>query len=85
MLISDYYVVLDSLSIQLNQDSPMDRLLVLSPTSLKYDTLMCPQDQSPKRFLVELIQGKNGERVRRIQANLMSDVGGVLSHTMAFH
>ena len=80
VLISDYYVVLDSLSIQLNQDSRMDRLLVLSPMSLEYDTRICPQDQNPKRLLVELIQGENGVKVRRIHANLISDVGGVLSH-----
>jgi hypothetical protein len=79
VLFSDYYVVLDSLSIQLNQDSLMDRLLVLSPMSLEYVTRNCPQDQNPKRLLVELIQGENGVRVRRIHANPISDMGGVLS------
>ena len=58
----------------------MDRLLVLSPMSLEYDTRICPQDLNPKRLLVELIQGENGVKVRRIHANLISDVGGVLSH-----
>lgn len=80
VFISDYYVILDSLNIDLNNDKVMDRLLVLSPLSLESEESICKMDISPKRLLVEIINNKNTSKIRNIYSNLISDVGGVLSH-----
>jgi hypothetical protein len=80
IFISDYYVILDSLNIDLNNDKVMDRLLVLSPLSLESEESICKLDTSPKRLLVEIINNKNTSKIRNINTNLISDIGGVLSH-----
>lgn len=80
IFISDYYIVLDSLNIDLNNDKVIDRLLVLSPQSLESEEIICMMDDSPKRLLVEIINKNNTSRIRNIYSNLISDVGGILSN-----
>lgn len=82
VFISDYYVILDSLNIDLNNDKVIDRLLVLSPQSLEFEESICKMDVSPKRLLVEIINNNNNNtfKIRNIYSNLISDVGGILSH-----
>jgi hypothetical protein len=81
IFISDYYVILDSLNIDLNNDKVIDRILVLSPQSLESEESNCKMDVSPKRLLVEIINNNNNtSKIRNIYSNLISDVGGILSH-----
>ena len=80
VFISDYYLVLDSLNIDLNNDKVIDRLLVLSPQSLESEESICKMDVSPKRLLVEIINNNKTSKIRNIYSNLISDVGGILSH-----
>ena len=82
VFISDYYIILDSLNIDLNNDKVIDRLLVLSPQSLDSEESICKMLVSPKRLLVEIINNNNNNtsKIRNIYSNLISDVGGVLSH-----
>lgn len=82
VFISDYYIILDSLNIDLNNDKVIDRLLVLSPQSLDSEESICKMDVLPKRLLVEIINNNNNNtsKIRNIYSNLISDVGGLLSH-----
>lgn len=80
VFISDYYLILDSLKIDLNNDKVIDRLLVLSPQSLDSEESICKMDVSPKRLLVEILNNNNTFKIRNIYSNLISDVGGLLSH-----
>jgi hypothetical protein len=76
VFISDYYIILDSLNIDLNNDKIIDRLLVLSPQSLDSEENICKMDVSPKRLLVEIINNNNTSKIRNIYSNLISDTGG---------
>lgn len=80
IIISDYYITLDSLSLDLNNDSKPDYILVLSPRSLEDEYNPCNGDKSPKRLLAEIIITKHGSKLRKIYSNLISDTGGVISH-----
>ena len=79
--ISDYFVVLDSLAIDLNSDDVLDRVFVVSPLSLeaKVDDKCQGDDTLVKRLLVEVILSNGKGSIRQIHSNLISDVGGVLS------
>lgn len=76
--ISKYYVVKDSLSLDINKDGLIDNLIILSPTLLENSNISCG-DFSPTRILVEVLNFNDGARVRNIYSNLISDIGGVLS------
>jgi hypothetical protein len=82
IVISDYYVIKDSLSVDLNNDSRLDTILILSPLSLEPidDNCSYKFDTQPKRLLVEIISHGGTSKIRGIYSNLVSDVGGVLSH-----
>lgn len=82
IVISDYYVIKDSLSIDLDNDSRMDTILILSPLSLEPIDNNCSYkfDDQPKRLLVEIISKSGISKIRGIYSNLVSDIGGVLSH-----
>ncbi|MGI8600077.1 MAG: hypothetical protein ACR2KB_12565 [Chitinophagaceae bacterium] len=78
--ISKYYLVEDSLSIDLNGDKNIDTLVVLSPISLELvESASCVLDTSPKRLLVEIINNNGKSSIRNVYTNLISDVGGALS------
>ncbi|OJV14945.1 MAG: hypothetical protein BGO21_19965 [Dyadobacter sp. 50-39] len=83
ILISNYYSVLDSLPVNLNDDNFIDMILVLSPKSLDPIDVKCDFDfdKAPKRVLAEIIKKPKGDaKIRSIYYNVISDVGGVLSH-----
>jgi hypothetical protein len=82
IVISDYYVIKDSLSVDLNNDSRLDTILILSPLSLEPidDNCSYKFDTQPKRLLVEIISQGGTSKIRGIYSNLVSNVGGVLSH-----
>jgi hypothetical protein len=80
VFISDYYIILDSLNVDLNNDKVIDKILVLSPLSLESEESICKTDTLPKRLLVEIINNKNTSKIRNTYSNLISDTGGVLSH-----
>lgn len=82
IIISKYYVVMDSLAVDLNRDSLVDTVIVLSPITLEpiaenYD---CDFDKDPKRLLVEIINNRGKSKIRSVYPNLISNIGGVLSH-----
>lgn len=82
LILSRYYIVEDSLAIDLNRDSKIDTVFVLSPVSLQF--VECNNllrfDTIPKRLLVEALNSGNGvSRIRKIYDNLISNAGGVLS------
>lgn len=79
IIISNYYVETDSLNIDLNGDKVLDNLLIFSPISLEADQQKCQDDTNPKRKLVEVINSKNGNIIRGIYSNLLSEDGGVMS------
>jgi hypothetical protein len=83
IIISEYYIVMDSLAIDLNEDQQIDTVIVLSPLSLEPVNAECDFsfDTKPKRLLVEITYDKKGNpKIREIFTNLVSDIGGVLSH-----
>jgi hypothetical protein len=82
IVISKYYVVMDSLAVDLNRDSFVDTVIILSPIPLEpiaenYD---CDFEKDPKRLLVEIINNRGKSKIRNVYSNLISNVGGVLSH-----
>ena len=79
--ISDFFVVLDSLSIDLNNDQVMDRIVVVSPMSLEASAEKCQlgDDSVSNRLLVEVLNFNGEGKIRHVYANLISNVGGVLS------
>lgn len=79
--ISDYFVILDSLAIDLNSDDIIDRVIVVSPLSLEASVGDKCQDHDTvaKRLLVEILLSNGRGKIRQIYSNLISDVGGVLS------
>ena len=82
LVLSQYYIVEDSLAIDLNSDSKIDTVFVLSPVSLQF--VECNKllrfDSLPNRLLVEALNYGNGvSRIRKIYDNLISNAGGVLS------
>jgi hypothetical protein len=85
IVISDYYVIKDSLSIDLNDDQIVDALIVLSPSSLEPEHNECKIDSCTKRLLVEIINHKGGAKIRNVYNNLISNSGGVLSHYNGMH
>lgn len=83
VLISNYYILMDSLSVDLNGDKYADTVVILSPKSLEPVESKCDFsfDPKPKRLLVEIIKNGDGEsKIRGIYSNVISDIGGVLSH-----
>lgn len=83
ILISNYYTPIDSLSVNLNGDKYIDTVIILSPKSLEPVESNCDFsfDSKPKRLLVEIIKNDSGEsKIRGVYSNIISDVGGVLSH-----
>lgn len=76
--ISKYYVVNDSLGLDLNKDGKTDTIVILSPVLLEDSYISCG-NYSPKRILVEILNLDDGVKVRNIYSNLISDIGGVLS------
>jgi hypothetical protein len=80
--ISDFFVILDSLTIDLNNDQVMDRIIVVSPLFLEaYGAEKCQfgKDRLSKRLLVEVLNLNGQGKIRHVYTNLISDVGGVLS------
>lgn len=82
VVISNYYTVIDSLPIDLNSDSVIDTIVILSPVPLEpiAEDYNCNFEKQPKRLLVEVINDKGKSKIRNIYKNLVTDVGGVLSH-----
>ena len=83
ILISNYYSVLDSLPVHLNGDKYVDTVLILSPKSLDPIENQCDFlfDRHAKRLLVEVISNPTGKaKIRGVYPDIISDVGGVLSH-----
>ncbi|QKJ31069.1 hypothetical protein HQ865_15335 [Mucilaginibacter mali] len=80
--IANYYTIKDSLTIDLNKDGIKDELLILSPTSLDDTKSDCTFkiDKEPHRLLVEVINIKGTSKVREVYPNVVSNIGGVLSH-----
>jgi hypothetical protein len=80
--ISDFFVILDTLSIDLNNDRVMDRLIVASPLSLEANNegkCLFGQDTLSKRLLVEVLYLNGEGKIRRVYRDLISNVAGVLS------
>lgn len=79
--IPKYYLLEDSLPIDLNRDNLIDTLIVLSPVSLEDpDYSDCKVEIVPKRLLVEIINDNGNSKIRHSYSNLISNIGGVLSH-----
>ncbi|MCL2597677.1 MAG: hypothetical protein FWD66_08500 [Paludibacter sp.] len=80
IVISDYYVVSDSLYIDLNRDNLTDCLLVLTPKPLLPEFNNCfSDDVNYCRILVEIINDNGRYRIRNTYDNLIDNIGGVLS------
>lgn len=80
IVIPKYYLLEDSLAIDLNRDKLIDTLIVLSPVSLvdmKYSD--CKIENIPSRILVEIINKGSYSKIRKVHHNLVSNIGGVLS------
>lgn len=82
IVISKYYVVIDSLAVDLDRDSLVDNVIILSPIPLEpiaenYD---CDFEKNPKRLLIEIINNRGKSKIRNVYPNLINNVGGVLSH-----
>ncbi len=82
VVISNYYEIIDSLPIDLNNDGFIDTLAILSPLLLNPEfNLQSPNDDfEPKRLLVEIINEDGSSKIRNIHKNLLSNGGGVNSH-----
>lgn len=78
IIISKYYDIRDSLTIDLNRDGLIDTLVVLSPFSLDV-SYNCRLDSVLTRILVEIINCNGYSKIRNIYSNLISNIGGVLS------
>jgi hypothetical protein len=78
VFISNYYVIKDSLDLDVNKDGFVDHLVLLSPVSLEY-YYDCDLDSVPTRLLIEIINQNGTYKIRNIYPNLISNVGGVLS------
>jgi hypothetical protein len=59
--ISNYYKILDSLSLHINADKRPDMILVLSPVSQEKLTALPCEAEFGKRLLVTLLSSKNGK------------------------
>lgn len=78
--ISTYFLIEDSLRIDLNNDGNKDMLIVLSPVSLELvEKSNCITDSFPKRLLVEIISNNEKYNIGNVYSNLISDIGGGLS------
>jgi hypothetical protein len=80
IIIPNYYLIIDSLSIDLNNDNIFDNVILLSPITLeveKYALLKLEND--PNRILVELITQDKISKIRNIYCHQVSNIGGVLS------
>jgi hypothetical protein len=73
------YLILDSLAIELNNDSKVDTIVILSPLPLEDDKYAEYSNDSSKRLLVELLNQGGKSIVRNTYDNLVSKIGGVLS------
>ncbi len=73
-----YYVVSDSLAIDLNGDQFKDTLVVFSPLVLE-DGRFGSSTNGPERVLVEIINVAGQSKIRNTYVNLVSNAGGVLS------
>ncbi len=73
---------MDSLAISLNNDKYIDTIVILSPLYLEPTDENCDFsfDKHPKRLLVEIINNNGKSKMRNIYSNLVSDIGGILSH-----
>lgn len=83
VLISNYYSVIDSLSLDLNDDKYIDKVLVLEPISLGPSVTACDLsfDRNPKRLMVVVMNAPLvGAKIREVYKSILSDTGGVLSH-----
>jgi len=75
--ISNHFMLLDSVYVNLNEDKQLDLLIVLSPKELD-----CPENcysVEMDRLVVELINHDTRFYVRNTYGNLISNIGGVLS------
>jgi hypothetical protein len=80
ILISNNYLIEDSINIDLNKDGLSDCLIVLTPKYLLPDSNTCIlHDSVCYRLLVEVINENNKYRIRNTYPNLISGIGGVLS------
>lgn len=80
IVISNYYIVTDSIAIDLNDDNLIDTIVLLTPVVLEDERFKdYLKEESPKRLLVEILNTPNGSKIRNIYDNLASSIGGVLS------
>ncbi len=78
--ISKYYLVKDTLDINLNQDDYVDKILILSPVCLeRINQTDCRIDSPPSRLLVEILNENDKGKIINIFSNLVSNIGGPLS------
>jgi hypothetical protein len=88
VFISNYYSVIDSLSLDLNDDKYIDKVLVLEPRSLDPYAITCDFsfDRNPKRLMVVVMNAPLvGAKIREVYKSVLSDTGGVLSHYGGIH
>jgi hypothetical protein len=78
IMISNYYLVEDSLILDLNNDKESDYLLMLSPVGMEEPDYNCSLDNA-KRLLVEVISNHGKSKIRHIYSNLLTDISGLLS------
>jgi len=77
IFISEYYNVMDSIKIDLNNDKIDDYLIILSPLSLNIPDkwYQFRVDSIPKRLLVEIIIEKGKSKIRNIYSDIISNEG----------
>lgn len=80
VIIQNYYTVEDSLSMDLNNDSQKDLILILTPISLLNEDIPYNLiEENPNRLFVEVEIFKSFSKIRQIRRNLINNIGGVLS------
>ena len=78
--IPTYYLVKDSIAIDLNNDNIIDTLVLLSPVTLEKEEYAQYQlENNPNRILVEIIANEKSTNIRNTYYNQISNIGGVLS------
>lgn len=79
ILIPKYYDIEDSLSLDLNFDGIIDKILILSPVSIG-NSIYYKLDSAPQRLLIEINSIKGKMKIRNIYNNLLSSTGGMISN-----
>jgi hypothetical protein len=80
IVIPKYYLLEDSLAVDLNGDKLIDTLIVLSPISLENIAYSdCNIESIPHRLLIEIINHNNYCKIRNVYDCLISNIPGFLS------